>query len=78
MTGFRLSAIHQLIEEVNITVLRCNAGELAAIAGVEWQAKGVDAGQGNVDVIELAMQMARKYSVANKQIQGLKRKELIV
>jgi hydroxyethylthiazole kinase len=60
-TAFRLSAIRQLIEEVNITVLRCNAGELAAIAGVEWQAKGVDAGQGNVDVIELAMQMARKY-----------------
>lgn len=62
-TSFRLAAIHQLLEEVDITVLRCNAGELAAIAGAEWQAKGVDAGQGNVDVIELALQTARKYKL---------------
>ena len=62
-TAFRLSAIRQLIEDVNITVLRCNAGELAAIAGVEWQAKGVDAGEGNIDVVELAKQMARKYKL---------------
>jgi hydroxyethylthiazole kinase len=62
-TSFRLAAIRQLLEEVDITVLRCNAGELAAIAGAEWQAKGVDAGQGNADVIELALQTARKYKL---------------
>lgn len=62
-TSFRLTAIHQLLEEVDITVLRCNAGELAAIAGANWQAKGIDAGQGNVDVTELALQTARKYKL---------------
>ena len=62
-TSFRLTAIHQLLEEVDITVLRCNAGELAAIAGADWQAKGVDAGQGNVDVNEMALQIARKYKL---------------
>lgn len=60
-TSFRLDAIHQLLEEVEITALRCNVGELAALAGVQWQAKGVDAGEGNVNVMKLAKQIALKY-----------------
>jgi hydroxyethylthiazole kinase len=62
-TSFRLAATHQLLDEVDITVMRCNVGELAAVAGVEWQAKGVDAGEGNVNVIELAEQIALKYQL---------------
>lgn len=60
---FRLSAVKQLLEEVDITLLRCNAGELAAIAGAEWQAKGVDAGEGKADIERLATQVARQFQM---------------
>lgn len=63
-TVFRLSAVKQLLQEVEITLLRCNAGELAAIAGADWQAKGVDAGAGDADIEPLAMEVARRYRLA--------------
>ena len=60
-TAFRKDAIQKILTEVDISVLRCNAGELAAIGGVEWSAKGVDAGQGNMDTEELATRVAREH-----------------
>lgn len=59
-TRFRKDAVTKILNEVTITVLRCNAGELAAIAGADWQSKGVDAGEGRADVGELARQVAVK------------------
>ncbi|MGM0844973.1 MAG: hydroxyethylthiazole kinase [Bacillota bacterium] len=53
-TPFRLSSVKRLLAEVDIDVIRCNAGELAAITGAAWQSKGVDAGHGNADVAALA------------------------
>lgn len=60
---FRLSAVKQLLEQVDISLLRCNAGELAAIAGADWQAKGVDAGEGEADIERLAMEVARHFQM---------------
>ena len=60
-TSFRAAAVDKLLGEVNVAVLRCNAGELAAIAGADWQSKGVDAGSGEADVAELARLMAKQY-----------------
>ncbi|BAQ09235.1 hypothetical protein OXB_0763 [Bacillus sp. OxB-1] len=57
-TAFRKQSVLRILEEVEVTLIRCNAGELAAIAGVTWQAKGVDAGEGEADVVKLAKQVA--------------------
>ncbi|MTD31153.1 hydroxyethylthiazole kinase [Planomicrobium sp. YIM 101495] len=62
-TPFRLATVRQLLEEIEIALLRCNAGELAAIAGAEWQAKGVDAGDGAANIEELAIETARRYGL---------------
>ena len=45
-TSYRRETIRQLLSEVKFALIRGNAGELATIAGEDWQAKGVDAGQG--------------------------------
>lgn len=62
-TPYRLSAVKRILEEVEISVLRCNAGELAAIMGADWQSKGVDAGAGEADITELARSSAQELSV---------------
>lgn len=49
-TSYRRETIRELLAEVKFALIRGNAGELAAIAGETWQAKGVDAGQGEVDL----------------------------
>lgn len=60
-TPFRAEAVKKILDNVAITVLRCNAGELAAIAEVDWQAKGVDAGEGEADLLGIAHATAKKY-----------------
>lgn len=61
-TSFRKAAVQQLLEEVKFTVIRCNEGELAAIAGVQWQARGVDSGEGELDTAAVAKEVARKWN----------------
>lgn len=39
---FRLKTVQQMLVNKQVTLLRCNAGELAAIAGANWEAYGVD------------------------------------
>lgn len=60
-TEFRRNTTRKIMQQVKLAVLRCNVGELAAIAGVAWQQKGVDAGEGDIDTINLAKQVARQY-----------------
>ncbi|KIL51729.1 hydroxyethylthiazole kinase [Jeotgalibacillus alimentarius] len=60
-TAYRLSVIDKILKEVNVTALRCNAGELAAMMRKGWSAKGVDAGEGDADLTALAVDAARKY-----------------
>ena len=60
-TAFRKESVLMLLDEVDVTLIRCNAGELATIAGVKWQAKGVDAGQGDANLATLAEEVARKH-----------------
>ena len=59
-TSFRKESVQRILNEVDVTLIRCNAGELAAIAGVDWQAKGVDAGEGDADIEEIAKGVARE------------------
>src|SRR5690606_38945855 len=62
-TAFRRKAVQRILTEIDVRVLRCNAGELAAVGGVEWESKGVDAGQGNVDLEELANRVAKEHKL---------------
>lgn len=62
-TGYRLEAVRNLLEQLDISLLRCNAGELAAIAGADWEARGVDAGEGKGDLAEIAEQVAFTYGI---------------
>ncbi|GGL43386.1 hydroxyethylthiazole kinase [Sporolactobacillus putidus] len=60
-TSFRLNTVRNLFDELDIAIVRGNAGEIAAIAGANWGAKGVDAGAANGDILPLAVQVARRY-----------------
>lgn len=60
-TKFRQQAVQEILDVVKIQLLRCNAGELAAIAGVSWESKGVDSGDGNMDIATVAKQVALHY-----------------
>lgn len=44
---FRRSVVQTILQKVKVDVIRGNVGEFAAIANVEWEAKGVDAGVGS-------------------------------
>lgn len=61
-TPFRKACVLQILDEVDVTLLRCNVGELAAIADIPWNAKGVDAGEGQADVEGIAKIVALKYA----------------
>lgn len=61
-TTFRKETVMKLLTEIDISLIRCNAGELAAIAGVKWQAKGVDAGQGDANIEVIAKEVATQYN----------------
>lgn len=60
-TGFRKTSGIALIKEIKPTLIRGNAGEIATLAEAEWAAKGVDAGSGEGNVVEMAKTVARNY-----------------
>ncbi|EPD50268.1 hydroxyethylthiazole kinase [Paenisporosarcina sp. HGH0030] len=61
-TSFRKQAVKDLLEQVRFNLIRCNAGELAAIAGVSWKSKGVDSGEGDMDIADVAKQVAKDWN----------------
>jgi hydroxyethylthiazole kinase len=60
-TAFRKQMVATLLEELDITLIRGNAGEIASMAGVAWEAKGVDAGAGSANIAEAAKDVARRH-----------------
>ncbi|MBE1553182.1 hydroxyethylthiazole kinase [Sporosarcina limicola] len=60
-TAFRKETVLRILNEVDVSLIRCNAGELAAIAGVSWRAKGVDAGAGDADIATIAKEVASNH-----------------
>lgn len=60
-TAFRKQTVAKLLEKLDVTLIRGNAGEIASIAGVEWKAKGVDAGDGSANMAEAAKTVARRH-----------------
>ena len=62
VSTFRQEVVQLLLQEINFTLIRCNKGELAAIAQVDWNQKGVDGGQGMMDLGLEADKMAGLYN----------------
>ncbi|MFC5447102.1 hydroxyethylthiazole kinase [Paenibacillus aestuarii] len=59
-TPYRTLTARSIMEEVNVSVLRGNAAEVAQVVGHHWEIKGVDAGEGNGNVTQLAIEAARQ------------------
>ena len=61
-TAYRRQITQQLLSEIQFSAIRGNAAEMAFLAGICWQGKGVDAGQGNADIAHIAQLVAQKYA----------------
>ncbi|AQY52247.1 hydroxyethylthiazole kinase [Listeria weihenstephanensis FSL R9-0317] len=61
-TAYRRETVRRLLAEIQFAVIRGNIGELASIAGVDWNARGVDAGSGDTtQATDIALKVAREY-----------------
>ncbi|MCG3088011.1 hydroxyethylthiazole kinase [Sporosarcina cyprini] len=60
-TPFRKRAVERLLQTLDVMLIRGNAGEIAALANVEWTAKGVDAGSGSADIAAVAQKLAQQH-----------------
>ncbi|GKV57648.1 hydroxyethylthiazole kinase [Sporosarcina sp. NCCP-2222] len=60
-TPFRKRAVGTLLQHLDVSLIRGNAGEIAALANVEWDAKGVDAGVGSADTASVALELAQRH-----------------
>jgi len=59
-TPYRTQSAIQITEEIQMDVLRGNVAEVAHVIGESWHIKGVEAGAGEGNVIEIAEQAARQ------------------
>ncbi len=59
-TPYRTNTVKRILSEVNISLLRGNAAEVANVVGEEWQTRGVDAGTGEGNITDLARMAAQK------------------
>ncbi|KHF41074.1 hydroxyethylthiazole kinase [Halalkalibacter okhensis] len=59
-TAFRTESSQRILDQVNISVLRGNAGEIASLVGVEAKVKGVD-GNMEGDKLALAKRAAKQF-----------------
>lgn len=58
--AYRKMIANNLLTHFHPDVIRGNAGEIAALADVDWQAKGIDAGEGTGDLVAIAQACAQK------------------
>ena len=62
-TPYRKSVVKHILEEVSVTAIKGNIGEMAYLANIPWKTKGVDSlGDGNAD--EIAKRVADTYHTA--------------
>ncbi len=60
-TAYRAQLARQLLDQYAFTIIRGNAGEIAALAGEQWESHGIDAGSGKKDQAEVARRCAHLY-----------------
>lgn len=61
-TDFRTKMAQKILQEVNVTILRGNAPEIANVAGEKMEMKGVDAASDGGDVKSLARNVATQFN----------------
>lgn len=59
-TPYRTETARTIVRELKVAVIRGNAAEVANVIGEQWAIKGVDAGEGSGDVVELAQKAAKQ------------------
>lgn len=59
-TAYRTDTSRSILREVNVSIIRGNAAEIANVIGENWAIKGVDAGAGSGDVVALAQTAAKQ------------------
>ncbi|BAP86709.1 hydroxyethylthiazole kinase [Paucilactobacillus hokkaidonensis JCM 18461] len=57
---YRHNVVLELLNDFDVDIIRGNAGEIAALAGVDWHAKGIDAGNGEDDIAAIVKLCAQK------------------
>jgi hydroxyethylthiazole kinase len=62
-TTYRTETAKRLLDEIDVTVLRGNAGEVATLVGIEAEVRGVESIDAGSDAGELARQAARRLGV---------------
>jgi hydroxyethylthiazole kinase len=62
-TSYRTDTARRLLDEVDVTVLRGNAGEVATLVGVEAEVRGVESIAAGGDPAELAREAARTLGI---------------
>jgi hydroxyethylthiazole kinase len=62
-TDYRTRAAKRLLDEIDVAVLRGNAGEVATLVGIEAEVRGVESFGGGGDPAELAREAARTLGV---------------
>jgi hydroxyethylthiazole kinase len=61
-TKYRQELNLMLLEKYHFDVIRGNVGEIAVLAGVEWQTHGIDAGDGDGNLAEVVKTCAQKFN----------------
>lgn len=61
-SDYRKTCALSLLKTAQMTLIRGNAGEIAALCDISWQSKGVDSGEGSYDLRELAQIAARRFN----------------
>ena len=59
-TSYRTETSKRLLDELEVTVLRGNAGEVATLVGVDAEVRGVESIAGGGEPVELALDAARE------------------
>ena len=62
-TTYRTETAKRILDELEVTVLRGNAGEVATLVGVDAEVRGVESIAGGADPADLARQAARQLGV---------------
>ena len=62
-TAFRTQTARRILDEVGVTVLRGNAGEVATLIGAQAEVRGVESIGADIEPAELAREAARRLGV---------------
>nr|WP_142245857.1 hydroxyethylthiazole kinase [Rossellomorea marisflavi] len=61
-TTFRTEMTALILKEVDVSIIRGNAGEIASVLGEHWTMRGVDSGDGDGDRTALAVKASREFA----------------